>query len=48
MSRAPATSPRGDYIAALRQRLAALQAGGPARSVAVSHLFITTGPRPSQ
>ena len=44
----PGYEPAGDYIEALRQRLAALQAGAPAPSVAVSHLFITTEPRPSQ
>jgi eukaryotic-like serine/threonine-protein kinase len=43
----PGYEPAGDYIEALRQRLAALQAGEPAGSVAVSHLFIMTEPKGS-
>lgn len=43
----PGYEPAKDYIEALRQRLAALQAGAPAGSVAVSHLFITTEPKRS-
>lgn len=43
----PGYEPAKEYIAALRQRLEALQASEPARSVAVGHLFITTEPAPS-
>jgi hypothetical protein len=38
----PGFEPAADYIAAVRQRLAALEAGGG--TVAASHLFITTEP----
>ena len=43
----PGYEPADDYIGVLRERLATLQAGEQAPSVAVGHLFITTGPRGS-